>query len=283
MRIRKNAARVFEGKKRSSSSYLICQLNRPPWDDDSFFTQGYWDNDLPFHGTSTSNASLPALNSLVSEEPMDLSFECVPERENGGGVDDGGIGAGEDCPVLLLTMGSSEPTPLDMVLPTPATTVLPKKRGRPRKSTSGASAGNNNNTNSNCNSNSKGSSNNKIDNDDNPYQFYYYSGFGPSWSKRRGKTKFNSVPEMDNCNGNGNAYNGSGNSNSYDNIMDDDENKDSLSKSDNSNKHEIESFKSVIDAQRELDYIEDEEDEEEWYGGGRVRKPIKARSLKSLM
>ncbi|XP_074279835.1 uncharacterized protein LOC141605096 [Silene latifolia] len=262
MRIRKNAARVVDGKKRSSSSYLICQLNRPPWEDDSFFTQGYWDNDLPLNGTSSCNTSPPAPHSLVCEEPMDLSFECVSKRENGCGGDNGGIGAGDDCPVLLLTMGSNEPTPLDMVLPTPVSNVLPKKRGRPRKSTSAASAGNNGST-TNCKSNNKGSNNNNNNNnknDDNPYQFYYYSGFGPSWSKRRGETKFNSAPQLDNCN-----------------IMDDDDNKD------NNNGHEIESFKSVIDAQRELDYIEDEEDEEEWYGGGRARKPIKARSLKSLM
>ncbi|XP_074282543.1 uncharacterized protein LOC141607079 [Silene latifolia] len=254
MRIRKNATRVFDGKKRSSSSYLICQLNRPPWDDDSFFTQGYWDNDLPLNGSISSNTSLPVSESLISEESMDKSFECVSEKENGGG----GIGAGDDCPVMLLEMSKEEPATPPTVLPAPASGVLPKKRGRPRKSTSDLSAGNKNN------SNNRGSN-------DNPYQFYYYSGFGPSWSKRMRETKFNSVPQMDN----GNAYNCNSNSNSDDSIMDDDENKDTG--------HVIESFKSVIDAQWELDYIEDGEDEEEWYGGGRVRKPIKARSLKSLM
>ncbi|KAH6766651.1 hypothetical protein C2S52_017634 [Perilla frutescens var. hirtella] len=91
----------------------------------------------------------------------------------------------------------------------------------------------------------------------NPYEFYYYSGFGPRWGKRRGEGRKNSsMPK--NVGGDG----------------------------DGSGEAEAEAVISNIE---EFDYEEyedeDEEDEEESRDNGRkrVRKPIKARSLKSLL
>ncbi|KAK9749427.1 hypothetical protein RND81_02G124700 [Saponaria officinalis] len=284
MRIRKNAPRVVEGK----TSYLICQLNRTPWDDDSFFNQGFWDNDLPLN--NSSDDSIPASDSNPSGDSMELSLEDLENShspENGGDGDE--IGGRDGTPAMLPPGPPPLPPKKVAVSPPLATTAstFPKKRGRPRKPVHAVSPGNNNR---NSNSNSNGNSNNNNFDNGNPYQFYYYSGFGPSWGKRRGGTRFG--PDPSNCNGNGND-NGNdtpgcssttreSNMSEDDEIiiMDDDENK-------GSNKSVIESFDSVLAAKRELDYIDDEEDEDEdedlLYGGKRARKPIKARSLKSLM
>ncbi|KAL6981987.1 hypothetical protein U1Q18_023605 [Sarracenia purpurea var. burkii] len=90
----------------------------------------------------------------------------------------------------------------------------------------------------------------------NPYEFYYYSGFGPRWGKKRGpKAELNS-------DANGAKYD------------------------------IIEASPSQIDRDK-FDYIDDDEyddDDDDNIAGEsgeagkkRVRKPIKARSLKSLM
>ncbi|XP_019193144.1 PREDICTED: uncharacterized protein LOC109187414 [Ipomoea nil] len=91
----------------------------------------------------------------------------------------------------------------------------------------------------------------------NPYELYYYTGFGPLWGKKRGPgrasgTTSSAASEHDQAN------NGASSSASE---MDD----------------------------REFDYVEDEyedDDEEDEFDDGKrkkARKPIKARSLKSLM
>ncbi|XP_059302390.1 uncharacterized protein LOC132054386 [Lycium ferocissimum] len=78
----------------------------------------------------------------------------------------------------------------------------------------------------------------------NPYEYYYYSGFGPSWGKKRGARRNNyAMPDRQ------------------------DAGQYSSSQMDN----------------EELDYVEDEDDEEEENGKKRPQKPIKARTLKSLM
>lgn len=92
----------------------------------------------------------------------------------------------------------------------------------------------------------------------NPYEFYYYSGFGPRWGKKRGET----------CKNNGC---------SMPKILGDE--------------HEIEPPRLAQIGDEDFDYAEyedeDEEDDEDEKnrdnGKKRVRKPIKARSLKSLM
>ncbi|CAA0833400.1 Unknown protein [Striga hermonthica] len=82
----------------------------------------------------------------------------------------------------------------------------------------------------------------------NPYEFYYYSGFGPRWAKKRGTS----------CDA-------------------DDDNGGTTNK-----RHEIERQKDYSDYD-EPNYDKLEEEEEEKKERKRARKPIKARSLKSLM
>ncbi|KAB5569206.1 hypothetical protein DKX38_002999 [Salix brachista] len=99
----------------------------------------------------------------------------------------------------------------------------------------------------------KGSSSNS-----NPYEFYYYSGFGPLWGKRRGD-------------------------------------KDAVNKNEDKDVVEVTitdsmtrnttpfSSSSPIENNRQFDCVEEEEDEDEDNGKKRMRKPVKARSLKSFM
>ncbi|GMI75898.1 MATERNAL EFFECT EMBRYO ARREST 46, EMBRYO SAC DEVELOPMENT ARREST 8 [Hibiscus trionum] len=99
----------------------------------------------------------------------------------------------------------------------------------------------------------------------NPYEFYYYSGFGPSWGKkRRGGDKVKGINknlhiESEEVETNGSVITAQNNS--------------ALSSS------------SQIDDNEEFDYEEEEEEDGENGDSGkkRMRKPIKARSLKSLM
>ncbi|GKU88044.1 hypothetical protein SLEP1_g2354 [Rubroshorea leprosula] len=97
----------------------------------------------------------------------------------------------------------------------------------------------------------------------NPYEFYYYSGFGPSWGKRRGERGGGEASK----NGTKEAEN---NSNEI------------VTTQKNSR---TSSFSSQIDDDNEeFDFIDDEDEEEyEVNGRKRMRKPVKARSLKSLM
>ncbi|KAK6141493.1 hypothetical protein DH2020_024771 [Rehmannia glutinosa] len=91
----------------------------------------------------------------------------------------------------------------------------------------------------------------------NPHEFYYYSGFGPRWGKKRG------------------------------------ENKNNASSMPNNHDHEDEidphtkfGFGDLDEDSDSTEYEEDDEDDDEEMrdnGKKRVRKPIKARSLKSLM
>ncbi|KAJ6940398.1 hypothetical protein NC651_006517 [Populus alba x Populus x berolinensis] len=97
----------------------------------------------------------------------------------------------------------------------------------------------------------KGSSSNS-----NPYEFYYYSGFGPLWGKRRGdRDAVNKNEDKDVDNGT---------------IID--------SMTPNTTPF---SSSSPIENNRQFDYVEEEEDEDS--GKKRMRKPVKARSLKSFM
>ncbi|XVF22509.1 hypothetical protein REPUB_Repub12eG0178700 [Reevesia pubescens] len=106
----------------------------------------------------------------------------------------------------------------------------------------------------------------------NPYQFYYYSGFGPRWGKRRGGGSDRATGEISkNC------------------IIEAKEVENNSSAITNQN-NTTPSSSSQIDNNEEFDYVEydeeddfEEDDENGDSGKKRMRKPIKARSLKSLM
>ncbi|XP_073302718.1 uncharacterized protein [Primulina huaijiensis] len=86
----------------------------------------------------------------------------------------------------------------------------------------------------------------------NPNEFYYYSGFGPRWGKKRGEVSKNMNEEL----------------NMPNNDLED---------------HD-QAASSLCDVEDDrLDEDDDEEEKNEEIGKKRARKPIKARSLKSLM
>ncbi|KHN26945.1 hypothetical protein glysoja_031022 [Glycine soja] len=113
----------------------------------------------------------------------------------------------------------------------------------------------------------------------NPYEFYYYSGFGPLWGKRRG--------DRNGGEGSKNSSVGVENSTMV-------ESKNGVGGADdgiNDNVASVEVGPSVSEMEHEgiIDYVDDDEEEEgeeegvDDSGKKRMRKPVKARSLKSLM
>ncbi|CAK9134388.1 unnamed protein product [Ilex paraguariensis] len=108
----------------------------------------------------------------------------------------------------------------------------------------------------------------------NPNEFYYYSGFGPLWGKRRGPGRVEKEAELNKCIGSEAPVKPV--------VV--------LVETTTSPSSSCQICKEIRNNQ-EFDYVEDEdeeEDEDEDEENGeveyrRVRKPIKARSLKSLM
>ncbi|TKY63947.1 hypothetical protein E2542_SST13832 [Spatholobus suberectus] len=109
----------------------------------------------------------------------------------------------------------------------------------------------------------------------NPYEFYYYSGFGPLWGKRRGDRNGEGSRNGVNSTmvGSDNAVAGT------DDVVDDDIN-DSVVPSGVAVVPSV----SEMDNEGIIDYEDDDEEEvDDDSGKKRMRKPVKARSLKSLM
>ncbi|KAL2487904.1 uncharacterized protein Fot_41196 [Forsythia ovata] len=86
----------------------------------------------------------------------------------------------------------------------------------------------------------------------NPYEFYYYSGFGPRWGKKRGENNRSSSSQ---------------------DVPKNVEQEREMAQS---------AFSQIDNEESEVEYEEEDEDNGE-SGRKRARKPIKARSLKSLM
>lgn len=132
----------------------------------------------------------------------------------------------------------------------PAATTAPTRRGRARAAATGKKTAAAAATSSN------------------PNEFYYYSGFGPSWSKRRGDRN------------NGRGENNSAVAES-ENVM----KAQSTPASDVNAAQSVEIENNIEDD--EFDYVDNDEDEDanddDDSGKKRMRKPVKARSLKSLM
>uniref|UniRef100_A0A5B7BI79 WRC domain-containing protein n=1 Tax=Davidia involucrata TaxID=16924 RepID=A0A5B7BI79_DAVIN len=256
MRIRKHAKiSAMLSHTSGSSSHLsstetllqthVCQLNRSPWDviifpPDSSSTPPYQvDGDDSFTGNGSLGDSIGAVESVAS---MKISLE-EEKRENGEeennqlGFDNGeeailcckSDGKGWQCRREAKEGHSLCDHHLAQLrnynslghLSSKKSEKLPEKAAaticrRPRLPLKKASSGSN------------------------PHEFYYYSGFGPLWGKKRGNTK---PPKVEPA------------------LI------------------EI----ATPPSSPELDYVEDDEEEEGDAGKKRSRKPIKARSLKSLM
>lgn len=103
----------------------------------------------------------------------------------------------------------------------------------------------------------------------NPYEFYYYSGFGPLWGKRRGDRGEGNKSEGKDA-GNGSCIAAAA---------------AAVASPQNTTPS---STSSPIERNEKFDYVDEDDDEEDTNENGdsgkkRMRKPVKARSLKSLM
>ncbi|XP_028769315.1 growth-regulating factor 3-like [Neltuma alba] len=116
----------------------------------------------------------------------------------------------------------------------------------------------------------------------NPYEFYYYSGFGPLWGKRRGDRNGEGSNNHRSKNEQLKGVENSTITEAEEANEETTQNTSSPSRSSSSSQMDNEEFDYGMD-----DDEEDEEDEEEGANGDsgkkRMRKPVKARSLKSLM
>lgn len=100
----------------------------------------------------------------------------------------------------------------------------------------------------------------------NPYEFYYYSGFGPKWGRKRGERDGSTANRVQ--------------------IKAVEENNSGSSA--RSSPLSSSTTASPIDNDQFVDFVDDDDDDENDVASGdsgkkRMRKPVKARSLKSLM
>lgn len=136
----------------------------------------------------------------------------------------------------------------------------------------------------------------------NPYEYYYYSGFGPRWGKKRGAVATKRA-ELSTSSGGGSEeskndvelvaepntpYNNNNNNTNRNNAP-------VAAEAETETEAEEETFSFSRSSRMDIegfDYIEDDEDDDDDYEEDheigqtekkRARKPIKARSLKSLM
>ncbi|KAK8693542.1 hypothetical protein V6N13_071120 [Hibiscus sabdariffa] len=259
MRIRKNAklsARLDSPGSRAESVH-VCELNQSPWDVIPFAQEPYpsclhhqLEPEDSFNGNGSLGDSVGAVESVASmmdgeDKPiMKVQGMVINDDEEMKMGDrfgfqtqceDEGNGSKQDCSLKSCAHDNgNDPSSL-------TSKKAGNRRGRARAGKKGPSAALN------------------------PYEFYYYSGFGPSWGRRRG-----------------------GSSEMRKNIIvegKDVENNSSAVTTQNNNTTSSLSSSSQFDNNEEFDYIDDDEDEENVDSGGkkRMRKPVKARSLKSLM
>ncbi|XP_021280092.1 major centromere autoantigen B [Herrania umbratica] len=277
MRIRKNAklsSQIYPQGSRPESVH-VCQLNQSPWDVIPFAQEPYpsslhhqFDAEDSFNGNGSLGDSIGAVESVAS---MMESEEKAIMKVEGMVIDDNDdndemkigrqFGFKSQCEeeeeeekeekqeALLKSCNNNNnhssdsgnnPSSLTSKKAEKNGQVTGSRRGRARAAKKGSSSASN------------------------PYEFYYYSGFGPLWGKRRGGSdrageisKDIEAKEVEN-------------------------NSSAITTQNNTTP----SSSSQIDNDEEFDYVDDEDDEDDENGDSgkkRMRKPVKARSLKSLM
>ncbi|KAG6437905.1 hypothetical protein SASPL_102836 [Salvia splendens] len=240
MRIRKNVkiAQLLNATSSLKSCPLlqphICQLNQSPWDVITFSPPSSPPPPLQLIGSSDVRAGNGSSEQCVSVSERKLSDTAAPPPPPPPPPEE------KEAILCCKTDGKSwhcqretakgnslceHHLSMSRNYSSPAAT---KKSARPKRAPAAASSSN-------------------------PHEFYYYSGFGPRWGKRRGEETRNAETEEAAI-----SYTGD---------------------------EEFDFFADYEDEDEEEE--EDGEEEEERRDNGkkkkRVRKPIKARSLKSLL
>ncbi|KAK9910349.1 hypothetical protein M0R45_034315 [Rubus argutus] len=255
----------------------ICKLNQSPWDLNPLpldssphqFEAEEW-----FNGNVSLGNSIVAVESVAS--PMDIdkaewaavhadidnvdkgilrcqkndgrSWQCKKEAKEGFLFCEHHIRRSYNCNNNVTSNGNipSDSLLSKKTMAAPAKALSGTRRARPKAVRKGASSAN-------------------------PYEYYYYSGFGPKWGRKRGKkdeeeeeeeeTKIEAAAEND----------GTSSSTSTENI------------------DPQPSPPHNVDNGDQLDYMEDDFEDEDEDGSGeeggrrRMRRPVKARSLMSII
>ncbi|GLT46580.1 hypothetical protein SLA2020_203240 [Shorea laevis] len=266
MRIRKNAQLGLRGLSQGSALPVrqahACQLNQSPWDVMSFGApEGNSRNPLlplQFEGEDSLNGNGSLGDSMGAVE----SVASMIDSDERAAADVGGLVIDDNDTIKVF--GDNEEDKFGLESEdrrheqnggTKGKRVAEKqaplsRRGRPRSVKKGSSSANSN-----------------------PYEFYYYSGFGPLWGKRRGERgggggevskndtkEVDDTKEIDEHNGTTNTHQNNTSSSSSSQI--------------NGNTEEFD----FMDDEDEEEYEEEDDGKRK-----RMRKPVKARSLKSLM
>ncbi|GMI98418.1 MATERNAL EFFECT EMBRYO ARREST 46, EMBRYO SAC DEVELOPMENT ARREST 8 [Hibiscus trionum] len=257
MRIRKNAklSSVVNSTGAGAETVHVCELNQSPWDVIPFAHEPYpsylhhqFEPEDSFNGNGSLGDSVGAVESVASM--MDSADKPIMKAEGMVIDDDDEMKTADQFGFRTQCEDQVKGSKQDCSLKSrrhdngnnPSSNAG-NRRGRARAAKKGSAAASN------------------------PYEFYYYSGFGPSWGRRRGgEMRKNMIIEGKDVENNSSAVS-------------------------TQNNNTTPSSSSQFDNNEGFDYVDDEDDddeeeeEENVSSGGkkRMRKPIKARSLKSLM
>ncbi|OMO78791.1 hypothetical protein CCACVL1_14097 [Corchorus capsularis] len=276
MRIRKNAklsSMIYPDGSRRESVH-VCQLNQSPWDVIPFSEEPYpssihhqFETEDSFNGNGSLGDSIGAVESVASM--MESEDKAILKAE-GMIIDD------NDDTDEVIKIGE------EFVFRSQCDEEDDSRQEGLLKSCSNINHSNDSENNPSSLTNKKAEKNNQLTGSrrgraraarrgsssaaSNPYEFYYYSGFGPLWGKRRGGGSDRAGEISKNIE-----------------AKDVENNSSAITTQNNTTP----SSSSQIDNNEEFDYVDDEDDEEDDENGDsgkkRMRKPVKARSLKSLM
>lgn len=124
----------------------------------------------------------------------------------------------------------------------------------------------------------------------NPYEFYYYSGFGPLWGKRRGGDRNGEASKSSGGGGEGSNSTTVEMDMEMEEVIEGSDDVVVVTADDNDNSNSNENNDNVVVVSGKdygvfdfVDDVDDDEEDDDNGGNKRMRKPVKERSLKSLM
>ncbi|KAA3469360.1 protein ecdysoneless-like protein [Gossypium australe] len=264
MRIRKNKKLswlIYPQGSRAESVH-VCRLNQSPWDVNPLPQEpypSYLHHRLEYEDSFNGNGGIgDSVGAVESEATMVGSKEQAIMKVGGMIIDDSGDN--DEIKTAKKTQCQEEEALLQSSNNNSSSSSDSGNNMNPTSLTS--KKADNQLTRSRRGSGARTSRRGGSSSASNLNDFYYYSGFGPSWGKRRhGRDKESEISK---------------------NLVEVEKNDTVTTAQNNSTL----SSSSRIDDNEEFDYVEEEEeedDENEYSGEKRTRKPIKARSLKSLM
>ncbi|XP_054782371.1 uncharacterized protein LOC129289603 [Prosopis cineraria] len=273
MRIRKNAS-LGGSVPAEKLQPLVCQLNQSPWDVISFGTDliqfGYGEEDsLAGNANGSAGYSGGAVESVTSQ--MDAELKSPPNIQNVVIHDNGDIS--EQAGIEQLDHKAVKENKTTSCVQ--CKNNEDKKRGQPYEHNNSSSMRSKRSVALTGARRTRAQTSKKAPSGaSNPYEYYYYSGFGPLWRTRRG--------DRNGGLNNKNEVKAKGGESSTITEANGGTIRSSIHCS--SSRIDTEGFDYADDDEDEVEEDYDEVEEENGESGKkRMRKPVKARSLKSLM